>query len=375
MFRYVVRTLMARRASNAVAVVSIGLVIGASVLALAFYHGLRENMAVTGRADNVVVLGQGVLNTTKSIVPREAVDQVAVLPEVAVENGVALVSPESHLTIEADDHALPVRGVEPIAFQVHDQVKIVEGRAPAKGSNELLIGRRLVGQSEGLHLGGTLDVNGEPWPVVGVFSAAGSALENEVWSDRERLTIQLKNKQNLCVVVRVRSLDEVAPMAKKVAQLRLSKGVGVWALPEREYYETTLGNVSAVSRAVAAIIFVLVLGAVFAAANTLHASLSGRMKELAALWVVGHKRRRLAMLIFVEALLLCAASALLACVAAASFSGMEVTAFIGGKLHVSLSFGGAEVLFAFALAGAIGLFGSVYPGLQVLTRKLVDDLS
>lgn len=373
--RYVIGSLLARRASNLVAIVSVGLVIGASVISLAFYRGLKENMAATGRADNLVVVQGGVLQTTKSTLSKQAVDQLKVLPQVAQQDGEALVSPEAHLEFSVSEAGLAFRGVEPIAFSVHDQVKIVDGRVFTKGAPELIIGKKLLGKYPGFNLGGSVKVGASSWTVVGVFAAAGSALESEVWGDRNLGGIELKKPTLLCAVLRVRSLDEVKPLAASIEKLRLAEGAGTaFALSEREYYETTLGNMAAVTSAVAGIITVLVLGAIVAAANTLHASLSGRMGEFAALWVVGHRRRRLVWLLLQEGFLLCAAAALVACLFAAGLGGAEVHALLGGDLEFKLPFGAAEIGAAFALAAGIGFAGTLYPGIQVLRRNLADDL-
>lgn len=374
-FRYVLGSLLARKMSNVVAVLSIGLVIGACVVSLAFYHGLKDNMAATGRPDNLVVVEGGVLQTTKSFLSKQAIDLIGVLPQVAQEDGQPLVSPEAHLEVDMGEstESAPVRGIDPIAFRVHDQVKILEGRAPEKGSNEIILGRKLVGKVPEWVLGGSVQVNNETWPVVGVFSAAGSALEGELWGDRVRLGIALKRPTLLCAVLRVRTREEAVPLAAAIAKLRLDKGTAS-AISEVEYFETTLGNIGAVTKTVAALISVLVLGAVFAAANTLHASLSSRMGEFAALWVVGHKRRRLVRLILQEAFLLCVAAACVASALAATVGGAEVKALLGGEIEFKLPFGLIEVGSAFALAAAIGFVGTLYPSIQLLKRDLSNDL-
>ena len=86
------------------------------------------------------------------------------------------------------------------------------------------IGQKLVGKAEGWVVGGSVQVKNESWPIVGVFSAAGSALEGEVWGDRVRLGIALTRPMILCAVVRARTLEEVASLATAIAKLRLEKG-------------------------------------------------------------------------------------------------------------------------------------------------------
>lgn len=374
LFRYVVRTILARKASNGSVVAAMAMVIAAGVVSLAFYHGLRANLAVAGRPDNVVVMSGSVLQTTKSGLSKLALDQIKTLPEVAQEGGQLWVSPESHLSLDVGSEVVAIRGVEPVAFQVHDQVQVVDGRRAEPGSAELIIGRRLVGRYPGFQLGGKVAVGlGDPWVVVGVFAAGGSAVESEVWGDRQRVAVELKRTTNLSAVVRVRDAAAVLEFTARLKELKVA-APGAWGISEREYYEATVGNVPLIQKAVAAIIAILVLCAVFAAANALHASFLVRFPEFASLWVLGHRRRRLAVLLLEESLSLCCAAAALSCGLAALAAGIEVTEVLGGEVVFPLPFGPRQVADAFAIAAAIGILGPAYPIFKVLRGDLASAL-
>src|SRR5688572_20963081 len=99
-FHYVLGTLFARKIANGVVVLSMGLVIGACVVSLGFYRGLKDTLTVTGRADNLVVMRGGVLQASKSFLPKQVVDMLGVLPLVAREDGGPLISPEAHLEMK-----------------------------------------------------------------------------------------------------------------------------------------------------------------------------------------------------------------------------------------------------------------------------------
>ena len=51
---------------------------------------------------------------------------------------------------------VPMRGVEPTALPVRDEVSIVEGRMFEFGTNEVVVGRGASGQFEGLTVGNEL---------------------------------------------------------------------------------------------------------------------------------------------------------------------------------------------------------------------------
>ncbi len=77
---------------------------------------------------------------------------------------------------------ITVRGVEPEAFLLRPQVKIVEGRNFTTGLRELIVGRGVSQQFKGAALGSHVRMRGSDWTVVGVFQS-GDANESELWTD------------------------------------------------------------------------------------------------------------------------------------------------------------------------------------------------
>jgi putative ABC transport system permease protein len=86
-----------------------------------------------------------------------------------------LASPELFVIINlpkrstGTDANVPLRGVEDAAFEVHAGICIVEGRRFEPFA--------------GLELGDSIEVRGESWPVVGIFTADGGVSESEIWCD------------------------------------------------------------------------------------------------------------------------------------------------------------------------------------------------
>ena len=78
---------------------------------------------------------------------------------------------------------MPLRGIEPAAYQVRDKVKIVRGRLFDWGKNEVIAGVGAAREFAGLDVGHTLKVGRYEWPVVGLFSAGGGTAESEIWTD------------------------------------------------------------------------------------------------------------------------------------------------------------------------------------------------
>ena len=69
-----------------------------------------------------------------------------------------------------------MRGVSPMAFEVRQGVKIVEGRTFTPGLYELVVGKKAGDRYEGAQIGGTIKLQRRSWTVVGVFSSRGQRL-------------------------------------------------------------------------------------------------------------------------------------------------------------------------------------------------------
>src|SRR5208337_1461417 len=75
------------------------------------------------------------------------------------------------------DANVPLRGVEPAALQVRNNVKIVQGRMFDWGKDEVVVGEGAAREFSGLDVGSSIKVGRYEWPVVGMFSANGAVSE------------------------------------------------------------------------------------------------------------------------------------------------------------------------------------------------------
>ena len=78
---------------------------------------------------------------------------------------------------------VPLRGVEPAAFEIRSNVEIVEGRNFEPGRNEVIVGVGASYEFAGLDVGQVLRFGESDWEVVGKFAAAGTIWESELWCD------------------------------------------------------------------------------------------------------------------------------------------------------------------------------------------------
>ena len=125
-----------------------------------------------------------------SAVLRPQLPLIEALPQVARgSDGHPLASPELVVIIalpRSPDNQpanVPVRGVGPLAFEIRDTLKFVEGRRFTPGTREINVGKQAVDRFKGLTLGSDVKFGGATWKVVGVFTADDASFESEVWGD------------------------------------------------------------------------------------------------------------------------------------------------------------------------------------------------
>ena len=147
-FDYAIRNLS--RAPKRLALVMGGsaLVAALVVSAVGFGRGMERSFASSGLATNALILGAGSEESVErsEIPPTTASIVAASVDGLQVVAGRTAVSPEIHAALPASvDGATPdgreppavFRGFEPEAFLVHPQVRLVQGRWPARGADEV----------------------------------------------------------------------------------------------------------------------------------------------------------------------------------------------------------------------------------------------
>src|SRR5262245_37252241 len=156
-------TIPQRLGTSLVIVVGIAGVVGVLVSVLAMSEGFRHTLASTGRENRVIMLRSGSESELSSGLPRDQVTLLATLPGVARDAaGRPLASAERGGVVdlprrgESDPNNVPFRGVQPPAFAIRDEVKLVEGRPFGRGMREVIAGRKAAREFDGLGVGSTI---------------------------------------------------------------------------------------------------------------------------------------------------------------------------------------------------------------------------
>ncbi|RKH52899.1 ABC transporter permease [Corallococcus sp. AB050B] len=378
---YNTRSLWARRLSTGLTVVGLGLVVFVFSAVLMLANGIESALASGGDPSNVVVLRKGATSELVSGVGRDAVRVLATDPQVASgPEGLPLVAGERVVLLSLPSGRTQAmntsaRGISEASFEARPEIQLISGRRPRPGTNEVVLGRSLVGTSPEATLGGELRFARQRWPVVGVFAARGGAFESEVWADGMRLGTAFGREDFSSVLVRLRSPAQVDAFVNRVAA---DPRFTLEARPEPAYWADQASGLAAFIRVLGLFVsFVFSIGAVLGAMITMYAQVATRVAELGMLRAVGFRRRSVLASVVVESAMLGAAGGVLGALGALATRFIHVRT-LNFQTFAAVSFGfsptPAILLGALLFGTGMGLLGGLLPALRASRLSILDAL-
>jgi ABC-type lipoprotein release transport system permease subunit len=383
---YNTRSLLLRRWTSVFTAGGIGLVVAVTLLLAGLVDGLQKMLVGTGDPDNLVVLRKGATNDGSSFLTREAVQIVRALPGIATgPDGRPLVSPEIVnqpfiRTRDGGRENVLVRGIEPAAFLVHPEVRLVEGRMFEPKLGQVLIGRGVALRHDGARIGGTLSFGRRTWTVVGVFDGGGTAFDSEIWADVSDVQEDARRPSG-CSGIRLR----VAPGSDRQAlidAIAADARVTLEAKPETVYYSEQADAANSLYVLVLVLAVVMATGATFGALNTMYAAVANRTAEIGTLRALGFSRAAILLSFLSESLLLAVAGFLSGVVLGVG-AMWTVNTLLQGVAFSMMTFSVATVLLqpsiggvflGFLFALAIGVLGGLAPAWRASRLRVVDAL-
>lgn len=379
-FKYSRRSLLVRRVSNSMTAGAIALVVGVFVVAMALVAGLDETVNDTGSPDNLIVMRRAATSETASTVTLDQLQALEYLPAIRRDAaGTPLVSPELAeqvlMPTSGSIDSVPLRGVLPTALAVHDKVHLIAGRMFSPGLDEVVIGKRLVGRYPGAQLGESLRLGRRVWRVVGVFAAAGSSFESEIWGDLHSLQEDAR-RGAVFNSIRVKLVPgaDVAGLLQRISD---DPRINLQAESETDYYREQsvfAANLRMLGLVVAGI---MALSAMFAAMNTMYAAVAARTTEIGTLRALGFSPRAILTAFLTESAALAVSAGLVGIVLAlpinghaSKFNGPFSTPTLAFNFHVTPS----VIVQALAFALIIGALGGALPARRAMRATVASAL-
>ena len=303
------RSMLQRKGSAAAAIFGIAGVVLVFVAVLSIAQGFRHAMTASGREDTAIVLRSGASSEMMSGLGREETRIVAETAGVARGPQGQVASPELFVIIDLPKRStdtsanVPLRGVEEPAFEVRDGLQIIEGRSFAWGRNEVIVGAGAAREFAGLDLGGSIEVGGEQWAIVGIFEDGGGISESEVWTDARLLQSAYRRGDSFQAVYT--KLESAEAFTDFRDDLSTDPRVNVSATRQTDYYSEQSTMVTAIITGLGTLIAVLMgFGAIIGAFNTMYTAVSSRTREIATLRALGFKSGPVVVSVLIESVVL-----------------------------------------------------------------------
>jgi putative ABC transport system permease protein len=379
-----IRSIRERLGSSAVAVVGIAGVVLVFVAVLSIAEGVKATMESSGDPNTAMILRAGSDTEMTSGLAGDNVRVIQDAPGIARDaSGTPLTSPELFVVV---DHNLkrsgspanvPLRGVTPEAFKVHQGVKIVEGRNFEFGKNELIAGRAAQRQFVGLNPGTELTWGESKWTLVGIFEDAGSVSESELWCDVKVLQPAYRRGNSYqSVYAKLASPDSFQQLKDS---LSTNPQLTVTTMRAQDYYASQTTTLQGIIRTIGGIIAILMgVGAVFGAVNTMYSAVASRTREIATLRALGFGSVPVVFSVLVEAAVLSIIGGLIGgAIAWLAFDGYETaTMNFQSFSQIAFAFRVTPGLLMVALTYALimGLVGGFLPAFKAARLPVVTAL-
>ena len=376
------RSVLERSGSSLVIIVGIAGSVAVMVSLLAMAEGLSSTISSTGEEDRVIILRDGSSSELSSGVAMTELDTVSSSPGIKSIDGEPMIAAELFAIIDLKKKGaestsnLPIRGVQSASFRIRPEVDIIEGRNFTTGTAEIIVGKGANNQYEGLEIGDQIKVRDSFATVVGIFSSNGDVHESEIWADLATAKgLFRRGASASSMILKLDSPDsfnEVGLFVESYPNLELK------VQSESDFYENQSSGADLIKVFGQVVGYIMAIGAVFAALNTMYSAVSTRLVEIGTLRALGFKGTTVLLALLIEALLLATIGGLLGgAIAYILFNGYTVSTLAGASF--------SQTAFAFAVTGEIiqqgltlallvGFIGGVFPAWNAARRDITEAL-
>lgn len=378
------RNLLVRRLSTTLTFCVVVVIVTVLCVLLSFAAGIRESLRSSGLSQNIIVLTPGATAESTSFIRPEEFGRLVQTPGIA-ENaaGEKLISRErcaqTSIPRKGPDPSpanVAVRGVDPTAFDVHTDVRIIEGRRFEAGQREVIVGRKAAERYQNLEVGGEVSIGrvaDRRFRVVGIFEAGGGALESEIWAGRT--AVDDAHNSHFISSAALRLVDTAA--AGAAIDYINGPTVRLNAKLETDYYEDLSSKTREIVFLTSVLIAIMGAGAVFAVANTMYASVDSRRREVAMLRTLGFSGGSVIAAFLVESLIVCLAACLVGVVLSLWVNGSRQD-FFSDTTYTVLAYELRITWETFAAAVAVsvgvGVIGALAPAVRAARTGIIEAL-
>ncbi len=387
---YNIRNLRLRKGLTIMTALGIALTVTTAIFLMALVAGLNKAFVSSGNPLNVLVLRKGSEAELSGGFDASLYPTLKTLPGIAKDSHgepmtsgewvVVIILPRKDGTGEVN---VTVRGMMPDGLEMrqlpgpgkYPGVKLVSGEWFHTGQREVVVSKSIQSRFAHANIGDTMEFGKGSWKVVGVFDAGGSAYESEVWGDVNQMASDF-DRQGGFASAYLRATDPISAEALK-NRVSDDQRLKLEGMLETDYYAKQTSSGAPIKVIGIVVGFIMAIGSIFAAMNTMYAAVAYRGREIATLRVIGFSRPSILTSFVLESLLLALLGAGVGILLMLPFNGMQTgtsNAVTFSEVVFALQITPQVAGFAILFAVIMGFVGGLAPAWHAARQNILSAL-
>ncbi|HEX4999362.1 MAG TPA: ABC transporter permease [Terriglobia bacterium] len=374
--KYNIRSVVVRRMGTAMTVFGVALTVAVFVSILAMVRGLQSTYVDTGNPLNLILIRRGSQTETNSFFDRDVKKIVETMDGVEAAAGEIVVI-INHPRVTGETSNVMIRGISENSMALRPGIQLVEGQMFKPGLREMVVSRSISERFKDTGLGESIRIGRSDWKVVGIFDAARTAYDSEIWADYNEVAQEFERPIYSSILLRTSGEDATADLQKRIADDRRLK---LDAVGEREYFEKQTSTGDAIKILAYFVAVIMAIGSCFAVMNTMYAATSRRTREIATLRVLGFRRWSILVSFVLESIVLGIVGGIVGCLLALPVHGISTgttnfTSFseVVFQFRITPELMAEGILFAAIMGGIGGLLPARLASRVPIVRALRSD--
>jgi len=381
---YNIRNLAVRKTTSIAAGLGLALVVFVVAAVLMLQNGIKNALGRSADPNGVIVLRKGSDVELSSNIDEPNVGLVLATPGIAhMEDGTPAGAGELMVVVLLDKLGtdgfsnVQVRGVPDNVLAFRKDTRVIAGRAPRPGTDEVMVGRAIRGRFKGVELGQSFDLKkNRPVSVVGVFEDGGSSFESEIWGDKNTVRTTF-GREGLVSSVRLR-LEGPSKFDGFKASVESNRQLGLEAFREDAYYDHLSSQMSDLVKYMGfAVAIFFGIGAMIGAMITMYAAVANRQREIGTLRALGFSKMSIVGSFLLESILLALAGGLVGTLASLALGFVKITMLnwqawsevvIGFEPNLRI------IVTSVVAAGVMGLLGGFFPAVRAARMNPIEAM-
>lgn len=380
--KYNLRNLRIRWRLTVATMLGVALVVSVFVVVMAMGRGLKATFVNTGDPRNLLVLRKGSTAESSSQITLADVRRIRYLTGIARDTDEEpLASAEILVLITLDrmdrkgSANVLVRGLSPVGQRLRPTIRMTEGRWFTPGMRECVVSRKIASRFADCRLGEQFKSGRTLWRVVGIFEAAKTAHESEIWLDADEARDVFK--RDFYGSVLIRPVDDPLAVTNLVQRMEGDKQLSIRVLSESAYYQEQTKSAGPIQWLGGILAVMMSIGAAFAGMNTMYAAVGARTREIGTLRVLGFRPGQIYVSFLIESVLLALLGGALGCLLALPLNGMATgtmswTTF--SEVAFEFRITGELLAKGMAFAAIMGILGGLLPARLAARKPILDAL-